>query len=189
MLNAYRNTKSEIHAILCYPAAMRKTTFVRPLSCCIHLFCLVAFGMICLSAFAQDSTSAAAPAKEAPAAILPSDPKELMLLAAKTNGLTGPDVQPWHLKVSFTLLDEQGNVKDQGTYEEFRASEHKYKIAYTSAGFSQTDYGTEKGILRSGAREPAPGPLSQLRNEFTDPLDVERQEVVPIQTCAGSGGV
>jgi len=102
---------------------------------------------------------------------MPTNPKELMLLAAKTNGLSGDDVKPWHLKAVFTLFNEQGTVKDQGTYEEFRVSEHKFKIAFTSYAFSQTDYGMEKGVLRSGAREPVPGPLSQLRNEFTDPLE------------------
>ena len=102
---------------------MRNTTFVRTLSCCISLFCLVALGMICRLAFAQDATPAVAPAKEAPAvAALPSDPKELMLLAAKTNGLTGDDVQPWHVEATYQLLDEQGSVRDQGTYEEFWVS-------------------------------------------------------------------
>ena len=37
---------------------------------------------------------------------MPSDPTEQMLLAAKVNGLTGADIQPWHLKASFQWMDE-----------------------------------------------------------------------------------
>jgi hypothetical protein len=48
---------------------------------------------------------------------MPADPTERMLLAAKVNGLTGAEMQPWHPKASFQSRDENGNVKDQGTIE------------------------------------------------------------------------
>ena len=57
---------------------------------------------------------------------------------------------PWHLKVSFRVLDDEGKPKDSGTYEEFWVSPGKYRQSYTSAGFSQTDYGTANGIMRIG---------------------------------------
>ena len=128
MLNAYRNTESGTHPILCYPSAMRKTTFVRTLSCCISLFCLIVLGLLCRPAFAQDATPTVAPAKETPAVTMPKDPKPLMLLAAKTNGLTGDDVKPWHLKASFPLMDDQGKATDHGTYEEFWVNPTKSAI-------------------------------------------------------------
>lgn len=157
---------------------MRKTTFVRTLSCRIRLFCLISLGMICLPAFAQDATPAAVPAatpaaaaaKEAPAAALPSDPKELMLLAAKTNGLTGDDVKPWHLKATYKLLDEKGATTDQGSYEEFWVSEKKYKRALTGATFTLTEYGTEKGILVSGDQNLHFAQMYELHKEFINPL-------------------
>jgi hypothetical protein len=101
-----------------------------------------------------------------------------MLLAAKSNGLTGDDVKPWHLKASLILLDESGSTTDQGTFEEFWASEHKYKIAYTSRAFSQTDYGTERGILRTGSRHSAPALFTQVAGEFVNPIlaDVKMTE-------------
>jgi hypothetical protein len=92
---------------------MRKTIFVGTLSCCFSLFCFATLSMICLPASAQDTAPGVAPAKEVPAAAMPSDPKELMLLAAKTNGLTGNDVKPWHLKATWKLLDEKGNATGQ----------------------------------------------------------------------------
>ena len=113
---------------------------------------------------------AVAPVKEAPAAALPSDPKELMLLAAKTNGLTGPDVKPWHLKATLIALDEDGIATGQVSYEEFWAGIHKYKIAYAGAGIAQTDYGTEKGLLRSGASNSVSVLYSEAGNVFIDPF-------------------
>ena len=160
---------------MCYPAAMRKTTFVRKFYCRVFLLCLSVLTLASPAVFAQDAT----PVKETPQAApaMPTDSKALMLLAAKSNGLTGPDVQPWHLKASFTVLDESGNATDKGTYEEFWANTHKYKIAYTSAAFSQTDYGTEKGVLRAGARESAPELFNQLRSEFINPMPLDEKSI------------
>lgn len=133
--------------------------------------------MISRLALTQDVTPSAAPAQEASAVAMPKDPKALMLLAAKTNGLNGDDVQPWHLKASFKLYDEQGNVKDQGTYEEFWISPSKYKRTYTSNSFMQTTYGTENGVLRSGARDFMPEPFTQIRNEIVTPVVIGRMSI------------
>jgi hypothetical protein len=149
---------------------MRKSTFVRTLCCSINLFCFAALGGVSLHGFAQDAPPSATPAKDAPAATLPSDPKELMLLAAKTNGLTGDDVKPWHLKASWKLFDEKGSVKDQGTYEEYWASPEKYKRTFTGASFTQTEYGTEKGPLVSGEQSRIPSAIDDLRNQFVNPI-------------------
>jgi len=97
---------------------------------------------------------------------MPTDPKELMLLAAKVNGLTGDDVKPWHLKATYKTFDEQGNVKDQGIYEEFWVSSKEFKRTFTGAAFTQTEFGTEKGIMVFGKQIPLPNPITQLRNEF-----------------------
>jgi TonB family protein len=161
---------------------MRKTTFVRTPSCGIDLICLVALCMVYLPTFAQNATPVAAPteaqatatatatAKDAPAAAMPSDPKELMLLAAKSNGLTGDDVKPWHVKATYQLLDEAGNVKDQGTYEEFWVSPAKYKRTFTGKAFAQTDYGTEKSVLRSGSQDELPHTITEIHAEIVSPL-------------------
>lgn len=134
-------------------------------------------GLICLPDYGQDSKSAAAPAtaqmtapaQEVPAA-LPSDPKELMLLAAKTNGLTGDDVKPWHVKASYQSLDDQGNVQDQGIYEEFWVSGTKYKRTFTGKAFTQTEYGTAKGYFFSGDLNAQFRQGYKIRNGFFNPL-------------------
>jgi TonB family protein len=156
---------------------MRKSIFVGTLSCCFGLFCFISFGVVTLTAYGQDSTSAAppapaqttAPAQEAPAA-LPSDPKELMLLAAKSNGLTGDDVKPWHVKASYQLLDDQGKVEDQGIYEEFWVSGKKYKRTFTGKTFAQTEYGTSKGYFFSGDLNAQFRQGYKIRNEFFNPM-------------------
>jgi TonB family protein len=101
---------------------------------------------------------------------MPTDPKELMLLAAKTSNLTGEGIKPWHLKASYTLYDENGNVKDQGSFEEFWAAPDKYKLTTTGQKFVQTDFGTKDGVRRSGQQEFVPTMLSDALREIDAPL-------------------
>jgi len=155
---------------LCYLAGMRKMTFVNALYYCVSFFCLVAFGLIYRPALAQDATPTAVPDKEALAVTMPTDPKELMLLAAKTNGLTGDDMKPWHLKATWKMLDDNGGITDQGTYEEFWVSPTKYKRILTGTAFTQTDYGTPRGVLRSGLSQQLPTLFQEVRREFVAPL-------------------
>jgi TonB family protein len=138
---------------------MRKTIFVKTLCFGVSFFCLAAFGPASLPLSAQD----------APAA-LPSDPKALMLLAAKSNGLTGDDVKPWHLKATYKVLDEQGNATDQGIYEEYWVSANKYKRVFTGKSFTQTDYGTDKGVLSEGSEAATPSLIPKIRNQFVTPF-------------------
>lgn len=153
---------------------MRKTTFVKPLSFCVNLLCLVTLALTCVPPLAQE----AAPEKEASAPALPSDPKAFLLLATKMNGLSGDDVKPWHLKASFTLFDEKGGELNHGTYEEFWDGPNKFKRNFASGSFVQTTYGTDNGILRSGARDFFPEPFSQIRDEIVAPIVIGR---VPIE--------
>jgi hypothetical protein len=143
---------------------MRKTTFVRPHLFCINLLCLIAFVAVSIPSFAQDA-----------AATLPTDPKALMLLAAKTNGLTGPDIQPWHLKATYKLLDEKGNITDHGTYEEFWASPTKFKRIYAGSAFVRIEYGTDHGMVHFGAQKWPSVYLSEMRRAYVDPLPNEEQ--------------
>ncbi|MGA9069504.1 MAG: hypothetical protein WB424_04555, partial [Terracidiphilus sp.] len=162
-------------AALYYHADMRKTTFVQPLSCLFSLFCLFALGFFCLPVFTQDAVPAAAPVKDA-SATLPTDPKALMLLAAKSNGLIGEGMKPWHLKVSFNFYDENGNPKDQGIFEEYWAGEHKHKIAYMSQAYSQIEFETDSGIQLTGMPEVVPDSLAQIQTEFIHPIKFDEKQ-------------
>jgi len=126
---------------------------------------------------AQDATPAATPATESPAVIMPSDPKSLMLLAARSNGLHGPDVQPWHLKVSYSLFDDAGVAADEGTIEEFWVSPHQFKVVYKSKTFSLTDYGTVAGVMRAGAQNSECDLLDKVEREFVAPVNLAETSI------------
>jgi len=133
----------------------------------VRSICLLLIGFSADYAIGQASGDS--PGLTQPGAI-PSDPAALMLVAVKSNGLTGTGLPPWHLKVSFKILDDQSQIKDQGTYEEFWVSPSKYKQIYTSTGFSQTDYGTANGVMRTGEPKWPPYLLRQIRKAFVNPL-------------------
>jgi len=104
------------------------------------------------------------------AASMPSDPVTLLALAALLNGLDGPGVQPWHIKLTYQMFDTDGDPQNSGTYEEFWASPNKYKRAYTSENFTQTDFATDAGLFRSGNQEwPGAGEI-KVRTLLLQPL-------------------
>jgi TonB family protein len=164
---------------------MLKTTLVKPLQFPIVLICFAAFCLVLFPAIAQDSPTA----KEPPSA-MPTDPKELMHLAAKSNGLNGDDVQPWHLKVTYKQIGEDGNTTDEGAYEEFWASPTKFKRTYSGKAFEYTEYDTTKGLLFSGDQSTQFRLADELRREFVDPMQgsraAESQGLIIKQRDAGA---
>jgi TonB family protein len=150
---------------------MRISIIGMPTSWCLRLLCIAALSLAAILAFAQDI----APAKDAPA--MPKYPKALMLLAAKSNGLSGDDIKPWHLKVSYQLLDDRGSVKEKGTYEEFWGSPTRYKKTYTDASSTETYYGTENSVLRSGSLDSDLEPITLIQNEIVSPIPINGQIV------------
>ena len=103
----------------------------------------------------------------------PTDPKALMLAASKINNLAAPDAKPWHIRASFQLLDDQGAVTDEGTYEEFWGGYTKFKQIFTGKAFAQTNYGSEKGDLRADAHGDVPLLLMNARQDLVGPLPTE----------------
>jgi hypothetical protein len=76
-----------------------------------------------------------------------------MLQAAKLNTLIAGDLKPWHLKETYQSFDEKGNVADEGTLDESWAAPDKFKRTYSGRLYTQTDFGTDGGELRSGQRD------------------------------------
>ena len=131
------------------------------LRCFIPIFyCAFIAAIVTASAYCQNTP-------------LPSDPKDLMRLAAQSNSIGGADMRPWHLKFHFQINDEKGHSTDQGTFEEYWASAHKSKIIYTSPEFTQSQYETESGILFSGDRDPSLGILGQIVKQFINPMALD----------------
>ncbi|PYU76834.1 MAG: hypothetical protein DMG49_00770 [Acidobacteria bacterium] len=103
---------------------------------------------------------------------MPKDPAAILNVAAKVNGLGGPGLRPWHVRVSYQTFDTNGHSQDFGTYEEFWISDKKYKRSYTSGNFTQTDFATDRGLYRSG-NQNWPGFFEiMVRTELIEPIPV-----------------
>jgi TonB family protein len=101
---------------------------------------------------------------------MPSDPGAIIAMAAKVNGLNGPNLQPWHIKASYQTFDLKGKLRDSGTYEEFWSSDRKYRRSYTSANFTQTDVANGSGLFRSGNQSWPNDAEANVRTELTQPI-------------------
>jgi len=89
-------------------------------------------------------------------------------------------VHPWHLKVSFQLLDDKSTVTDSGLYEEFWAGAELFKRTYTGHAFKVAEFGTSGGVKSSGDRIWPSWALNSLRDTIVAPLpneaDLEKSE-------------
>ena len=125
-----------------------------------------------------------------PASASPSDPKELMLAAKRVNNLTGSDMLPWHIKASFRILDESGSTVDQGTYEESWAGPDRLKRTVSTGRLTQTEFRSDKGVLRVGSPDDLDPNLLLVAHELTEPLpapsDFEIQSFTAKKTQIGS---
>jgi hypothetical protein len=55
-----------------------------------------------------------------------SDPKSILLEAARVDGLSGKDLKPWRMKLSFTTYDDSGKEEEHGNMEYAWAGPGKY---------------------------------------------------------------
>ncbi len=136
------------------------------------LVLVVLFCFAVTAAWSQTANTPAPTVATSPAATaMPTDPAELLKLAAEVNGLEGDKLAPWHLKATFQLYDLAGKPTEQGTYEEFW-SPKKYKRAYTAPSFTHTDWGTEDGKYYSSKTGTLPPMmiLGLIQSSFVDPV-------------------
>jgi TonB family protein len=101
---------------------------------------------------------------------MPTDPAAIVALGSKTNGLSGHEISPWHIKATYQKFDRNGKLSSSGSYEEFWFSDKSYKRTYTSPTFTQTEYGTERGLYRSGSQDWPGRQETQVRMYLTSPI-------------------
>jgi len=94
--------------------------------------------------------NAASPAAQTLPAPVPKDPKALMVLAAKVNGLAGLGAKPWHLKAMYQTFDADGKPEHLGIFEEWWVGPKKYKVSYSSPDFQQTIFVDGTARLSTG---------------------------------------
>jgi TonB family protein len=88
---------------------------------------------------------------QTPSSGLPQDTIALMSLAHDRNGLSGPDIKPWHIRGTYRSFDKKGSPEYTGTYEEWWVSATRYKLSFNNPRSTQTDYATGTGLLRDGS--------------------------------------
>jgi hypothetical protein len=138
------------------------------LSCLLGTLTVITQSSACAQAARSPTSSESIIAQNATP--MPSDPAAISSLAAGANGLDGPGVQPWHIKVSYQTFDSDGDPENSCTYEESWVSPRKYKRSYASTNFTQTDFATDGGLYRSGNQD-WPGPVEmKVRALLIQPL-------------------
>lgn len=100
---------------------------------------------------------------------MPKHPKDILLLAARMNGLGAADMKPWHLKAAYEVYDADGNPKYQGSYEEWWAAPDKYKVSFSDPGFHQVEY-VDGGKLMITGDAIFPFVRGEVESELTHPL-------------------
>jgi TonB family protein len=103
----------------------------------------------------------------------PADPKERMELGRKVNGLLGLDAAPWHLKASYEVFETDGKSKDKGTFEEWRVDVKQYKLTFHSPQLSLEEYGTLRGVFRTGERDWPGRPVGMIPQILIRPFPLE----------------
>ncbi|MBB5056652.1 hypothetical protein HDF16_001337 [Granulicella aggregans] len=122
-----------------------------------------------------------------------ADPAELakrLHHAAEMSSLDDPALKPWHLKVTFQLLEKKGPTTEEGTIEEWWSGESDKRI-YTSPSYNATEIRRDNEVYRTKDQSPTPYLLGLLRDEVVHPVadDAEVNDAVPELHVEGFGKV
>lgn len=101
---------------------------------------------------------------------LPKDPVTLLQLAWQQNGLHGSDLQPWHLRATWTEVNQKGQATDAGVWEEWWAGDTKYKISYRAGNLRQDLFVTDHGSFVSGSPDAPNWNFSLVQAMVTNPM-------------------
>lgn len=115
--------------------------------------------------------------KAAPTSSLPKDPAALLALAAQRNGLSGPNLKPWHIKATYQLYDAKGKPTETGTFEEWWQGPKEYKLAFQHPGYHFQLVVNAKGAFVNGNNDLSytyedspPFPEYLVQRLYLDPI-------------------
>jgi TonB family protein len=89
--------------------------------------------------------------------------------AAEGSSLDDPSLKPWHFKLSFQLLDAKGKPTEEGTLEEWWASDADKRV-YTSPSYTATEIVRGKTMYRTTGQTSPPYMLQLLRDQVVHPM-------------------
>jgi len=99
--------------------------------------------------------------------------------AAEMSSIDDPALKPWHLKMTFQLLNKKGATTEEGTIEEWWSAEND-KLVYTSPSYTATRLRRGRDIYWTEGQPSAPYLLERLRDEVVHPLaENEMKDAVP----------
>jgi TonB family protein len=128
--------------------------------------------MLCLGAWFLLALTQASTAAQPADVSTPANPDDRIALGRKVNGLQGTDILPWHLKASYEVFDPDGKSADKGTYEEWRITPRRYKLAFQSPLVSFEEYGTDQGVFRTAGQDWRGRPLGMIELAIVQPVSV-----------------
>jgi TonB family protein len=67
----------------------------------------------------------------APQSTLPTDPKQILEMAAPLYDYSSPDLKPFHLKATYQLYDDKGHPGEAGAYEYWYAASTVHRSTWT----------------------------------------------------------
>lgn len=118
---------------------------------------------------AATSTAACAARSIKSPSPLPKDPAALLALAARHNGLIGPNLKPWHIQATYQLYDPKGNPTQKGTFNEWWATPSKYTITFDRSSYHLRRVVNANGTFVSG-NDAIPYPESLVRRIVVNPV-------------------
>lgn len=108
---------------------------------------LISFPVTPAIAFAQAGTGAVTDSS-LDSARLNQQARDLLAVAVKSNGIVGPDVKPWHMKIDFKmpLNFQEGPRYFKGSMEEQYASQYRWHRTYKSEwlGWNGSEWSASK---------------------------------------------
>lgn len=96
--------------------------------------------------------------------------KERLHTAATESSLDASGLKPWHLLLSFQLLDVKGKTTESGTIEEWWAAPNLYKTVYTSPSYNNTEIRNERGLYKASPDLYPPETLSLVIDQTVHPM-------------------
>lgn len=118
---------------------------------------------------------AASPAADTPSTpSLPTDPTALLQLAVQVNGLRGTALKPWHVHATWQTLDDQKQVKYQGSFEEWWAGANKIKTTWKSDTVDRTFYGTDHGVYVAKRTDEISWQYATVQRLLTTPVNAAK---------------
>jgi hypothetical protein len=140
--------------------------------------------VLCTFASAQDAQSPATASPAPPVSAKLSGLAHRVLEAGlKTNALGGSDLKPWHIKVSFQLVQLGATKPVGGTFEEWNAGQYQWRRVYQGAesNMNGAEWSASK-IERYQSKPPRGGFERYLLN-----LRVARPVIDPLYQAANIG--